>query len=156
MALTGNWTDAEEVIQEAVVRTVRAQPRLVTEQDAHNYILTAVRTASLKLFERRRRLRAFADAVGGEPAVTCSGPLSTVLAAEEGEVEARLVELALHGVRQLEPLQRQAVELLILRDPPLRLREVAELQGAPLSTVHSRLRAALRQLGRRLRDASEM
>lgn len=57
LSLTGNVTDAEEVVQEAVARTVRARPKFGSESDAHNYVLTAVRTAALQMFQQRRRLR---------------------------------------------------------------------------------------------------
>ena len=56
LSLMGNVTDAEEVVQEAVARTVRARPKFGSEQDAHNYVLTAVRTAALQMFQQRRRL----------------------------------------------------------------------------------------------------
>lgn len=65
-----------------------------------------------------------------------------------------LVELALELVGDLAPVHREVLELLVLRDPPLKLREVAVIQGAPISTVHSRLQAALRQVGRRMQTES--
>jgi len=56
------------------------------------------------------------------------------------------------ALNKLPGTQRQAVELMVLRAEPLKLREVAEIQKAPISTVHSRLQAALRKLAAALPD----
>lgn len=155
LALTGNWTDAEEVVQEAVARTMRADPRLRTERDAHHYVLAAVKTAALQLFESRRRLRLTGDDEQFDRAEIASDPLRLVLQDEAREVELALTQKALNALRELNEQQREVVELLVLREPPLKLRQVAEIQGAPISTVHSRLQSALRELGRRLRPPGE-
>ena len=155
LALTGNWTDAEEVVQEAVTRTVRARPRLATERDAHNYILTAVRTSALQLFDRRRRLQLLGDTEVVDQVDTASDPLRMVLQGEAREVELALTQKALNALSELDSVKRQVVELMVLREPPMKLREVAEIQGAPISTVHSRLQAALREMGQRLGNGGE-
>ncbi len=151
MSLTGNVMDAEEVVQEAVARTVHARPTFGSEQDAHNYVLTAVRTAALQLFQQRRRLLPLDEI---SPPVSseevASDPLRLLLGAETSRTRRRLVEVALRLLGDMAPVHRQVLELLVLRDPPLKLREVAAIQGAPISTVHSRLQAALSQLGRRV------
>ena len=41
---------------------------------------------------------------------------------------------------------RQAVECHVLREPPMRLREIAAIQGVVISTVHDRINRGLRQL----------
>lgn len=146
LALTGNWMDAEDVVQEAVIRTVHAQPRLENERDANNYILVAVRTAALQLFEHRRRVRPIQDEGPGELEDGGPDPLQVALGREARSRQRQLQEQALEGLAELGDFQRQAVELLVLREPPLKLREVAAIQEAPISTVHSRLRAALRDL----------
>ena len=154
LSLTGNWTDAEEIVQEAVARTLSADPDLRTEADAHYYMLAAVRSSALQLFERRRRIRLFGEEE--EPATweMASDPLRIVLAEEETHKQQALTQKVLNALRELPLPQRQAVELLVLREPPMKLREVAELQDAPISTVHSRLQAALRALARDLRGDS--
>ncbi len=155
MALTGNWTDAEEVVQEALARTIRAGPRLRTERDAHHHVLAAVKTAALQLFETRRRFRLTGDDEPFARADVASDPLRLVLEDEARESELALTRKALEALQDLTPQQREVVELLVLREPPMKLRQVAQIQGAPISTVHSRLQSALRELGRRLRPAEE-
>ncbi len=159
LALTGNWTDAEEVVQEAIARTVRARPSLADEREAHNYMLTALRTTALGLFYERRHLRVVADVEeigrsrhGGVLAEASPDPLGRLLESEAVEAEQELAARAVAALRRLRPEHRQVVELLVLREPPLRLREVAAIQGVAISTVHSRLQSALRWLGRSLRE----
>ncbi len=77
-----------------------------------------------------------------------------MLGEERTRNRRHLVELALRLVGDLEPVHREVLELLVLGDPPLKLREVAAIQGAPISTVHSRLQAALLQVGRRMEAES--
>ncbi|HJO02968.1 MAG TPA: RNA polymerase sigma factor [Acidobacteriota bacterium] len=155
MSLTGNVTDAEEVVQEAVSRTVRARPKFGSERDAHNYVLTAVRTAALQLFQQRRRLSPLDELAPSKANEEISSdPLRMMLGEERTRNRRHLVELALRLVGDLEPVHREVLELLVLGDPPLKLREVAAIQGAPISTVHSRLQAALLQVGRRMEAES--
>ncbi|MFW6198876.1 MAG: RNA polymerase sigma factor [Acidobacteriota bacterium] len=150
LSLTGNWMDAEDVVQEAVIRTVHARPRLETERDANNYILVAVRTAALQLFESRRRVRPLEDEGPVQLEGAAPTPLEVALGREARDHRQELQERALQAMAELTDEQRQAVELLVLREPPLKLREVGTIQDAPISTVHSRLQAALRELGRLL------
>ncbi len=155
LSLTGNVTDAEEVVQEAVSRTVRARPKFGSERDAHNYVLTAVRTAALQLFQQRRRLSPLDELAPSKANEEISSdPLRMMLGEERTRNRRHLVELALRLVGDLEPVHREVLELLVLGDPPLKLREVAAIQGAPISTVHSRLQAALLQVGRRMEAES--
>jgi len=151
LALTGNWTDAEEVVQEAVTRTVGAAPPLQSERDAHHYVLAAVKTAALKLFESRRRLLPTGGVEGFDQADVASNPLRLLLQDEAHQLELALTQKALNALADLKPQQRQVIQLLVLREPPLKLREVAEIQGTAVSTIHSRMQSALRQLGRQLR-----
>lgn len=154
IALTGNGTDAEDVIQEAVARTMQAGPRLATERDAFRYVLAAVRSAAVRLFRSRGRLLPLVDGDLDEVDVA-SGPLRMLLDWEHEERQLALQQKALNAVRELDAVKREVVELMILREPPMKLRQVAELQGAPISTVHSRLTAALRELGSSLRGHEE-
>ena len=155
MSLTRNVTDAEEVVQEAVARTVRARPKFGSESDAHNYVLTAVRTAALQMFQQQRRLRPLDEIPSPAPGEEVSSdPLRMMLSEEKSRTRQHLVETAVQLVGDLAPVHREVLELLVLRDPPLKLREVAAIQGAPISTVHSRLQAALLQVGRRMKTES--
>lgn len=152
ISLTGSVTDAEEVVQEAVARTIRANPDLATEADAHYYILAAVRSVAMSLFDRRRRLSPFEEQAPIPRKDVASNPLRRLLRREaEGHKQA-LAEKAYDAMEALDPKLKQIVELIVLREPPLKLREVAAIQDAPISTVHSRLQSALGKLGREVGD----
>lgn len=155
MSLTGNWTDAEEIIQEALAKTLRARPRLETERDAHHYILAAVRSTAMHLFAGRRRIQLVEDERQLDRVDGGANPLRVYLDTEAEGARRALLDRVLEAMRELRPECREAVELLVLREPPLKLREVAEIQGAPLSTVHSRLQAALRDLAGALEEDGE-
>jgi RNA polymerase sigma factor (sigma-70 family) len=148
LSLTGNQTDAEEIVQEAISRTMNAAPALATEQDAYHYVLSAIRSSAYQLFSRRSRKRELTERE--QPVDVASDPLRRVLDSEAAQQRRQLRAAALRIVRDLDPLQRETIELLVLRDPPLKLREVAAIQDAPISTVYSRLQAALRAIGREL------
>ena len=148
LSLTGNQTDAEEVVQEAITRTMNAAPELATEQDAYHYVIAAIRSSAYSMFARRGRQRELNDQTKlVDPA---SNPLQRVLDVEEAAVRHEMRAIARRLVGELAPQHREVVELLVLREPPLKLREVAEIQDAPISTVYSRLQAALRVVGRNL------
>lgn len=151
-ALTGSVTDAEEVIQEAVARTIRANPTLPSEADAHHYVLAAVRSVALQLFSHRSRVQSLEAEAERPTSRVASDPLALCLAAEAMERQEALVHRAYDALEELDPELRQAVELMVLREPPMKLRELAAIQGAPLSTVHSRLQSALRKLARNVSD----
>ena len=65
LALTGSKTDAEEVVQEAITRTMNAAPQLATEQDAYHYVIAAIRSSAYRMFTRRRRRRDLSKEAAG-------------------------------------------------------------------------------------------
>jgi RNA polymerase sigma-70 factor (ECF subfamily) len=148
LSLTGNQTDAEEIVQDALARTMHAAPALETEQDAYHYVIAAIRSSAYRMFARRGRRRELDKEAAFEQ--LGSDALHGALTAEENEHRQRMTAAALAVVDELAPQHRQVVELLVLRDPPMKLREVAELQRAPVSTVYSRLQAALRSVAREI------
>lgn len=140
--------DGDDVLQDAVVRTILARPVLRTEHDAHYYMLAAVRTTAIHLFNVQSR-RQNAGLFGfGRDELFASDPLEMLLEQEAEERKEGLTQKAVNAMNELDEGRRQILELLVLREPPLTLREVAALQGLPLTTVHYRLKQTLRQLAR--------
>jgi len=160
MRLTRSSADAEDIVQDAVVRTLQAEPELPNERAAKAYVMEAVKTSALKLYRSRSRARpdheaeraVWREEIEPEDAPT---PLEILLDEERVAERKDLID-RMHGeLDRLPEDQRQAVELLVLREKPLKLREVAEIQDAPISTVHSRLQAGLRKLGEAVREGEE-
>ena len=150
LSLTGNRTDAEEIVQDAIARTMKAAPHLPTEQDAYHYVVAAIRSSAYRMFNRRGRQRELTDE--NELECTASNALGQVLEGEEATQRQEMTAAALRALEEMAPLHRETVRLLVLRDPPMKLREVAAIQNAPVSTVYSRLQSALRTLARGLAE----
>ncbi len=123
---------------------MRAAPPLANEQEAYQYVIVAIRSSAYRMFSRRGRRRQLSGDVVDEN--VSSDALHQVLTVEERDQKKRMTTTALAVVSRLAPLHRQVIELLVLREPPMKLREVAEIQDAPISTVYSRLQAALGSL----------
>lgn len=147
----GTWADAEDAVQEALRSVLQASPDLGSEMSVHRYVLVSIRTCSFKLLKKRSKLIPVED-MEATVQDTSDEVLKHLVRHEDEQAETELTMRATREVGNLPPEQRQAVELLILREPPLKLREVAELQGVVVSTVHKRLRTALQMLAEILED----
>ncbi len=143
--LTGNPTDAEDVLQEASLRAYRAIESFA-EGNARAWFLTIVRNASYSWLEKRRPHAlvsteeldagelAGVEAGAGEPGDT---PESALIAKSEA---ARLA-------RAIDALPVPIKEALVLREyHGMSYREIAEVSGAPIGTVMSRLARARQHL----------
>lgn len=160
MRLTRSVADAEDIVHDALIRTIEADPDLPNERAAKAYVMQAVKTSALKLYRKRQRARPdhqagrsiWQEEIEPEDAPT---PLDILLDEERVEERRELLERVLEELDKLPEEQREAVEMLVLQEEPLKLREVAEIQDAPISTVHSRLQAALRKLAQALGGGDE-
>jgi RNA polymerase sigma factor (sigma-70 family) len=147
----GNDEDAEDVVQEAIRRMLSADPPLRTESQVDRYVFTAMRTCALKMLKKRSRL-VLVEQMDLEHDRSAEGVLALLVAIEEGYEGERLTQRVLREVKRLPPTERRAVELLVLRPKPLKLREAAEREGVAISTMHNRLQAALKRLADVIRD----
>jgi RNA polymerase sigma factor (sigma-70 family) len=145
--LTGNPTDAEDVVQEASLRAFRAIEGFA-EGNARAWFLTIVRNTCYSWLERRRSPvvmssedlgRADQDVLeaGGTAAPPAETPESALIGKDEAGRLARAVEALPVPLR----------EALVLREyHGLSYREIAEVAGVPIGTVMSRLARARQQL----------
>ena len=145
LSLTGNRADADEVVQEAVFKTLRAGPSLQDEGEAHAYVLTAVRNVALDHIGDRLRSKPIDEARPPEDLVGDS-TLDAALDLEQRAAERRLFKELSKRLLKLPPELRQVLELRVMRETPLKFREIAEIQGISTSTAHYRLGRALRAL----------
>jgi RNA polymerase sigma factor (sigma-70 family) len=149
--LTANEADAEDVVQDAARDSLGANPEVEGERHATAYMFAAIRSKA----RRYGRWSGFGGAAESTPWHRSSqaessvpSPLEIALRVEEDERSRRLLELANQGLERLSPELREALELVVLRDPKMKLREVAEIQGVSVSTVHRRVEKALDALRR--------
>jgi RNA polymerase sigma factor (sigma-70 family) len=141
--LTGNATDAEDVVQEASLRAFRAIDSFA-ETNARAWFLTIVRNTCYSwLQEHRPRAEIFREDLGpddqavvdqgGASAPTLETPETALIAKHE----ARRLAQAIDGLPV--PLK----ETLVLREyHGLSYREIAAVSGVPIGTVMSRLARA--------------
>ena len=144
LSITRNEADAEEVVQEAIAKTLRAEPDMDTEERVHKYMQRAIRNTAFSLIDKRQR---FVQVDDPEDALPPSLSALEVMLNDENEFSKKRLARALVGkLAELDEHHREVVENLVMRSPRMKLREMAELQGVTTSTVHYRLQTALKKL----------
>jgi RNA polymerase sigma factor (sigma-70 family) len=136
--LTGNRTDAEDVVQEACLSAFRSIGSF-SNGNSRAWLLTIVRNAAYSWMLKNRP--AALVMVEDIEAVGLAGPsdldIETPETALIAKTDARLLEAAIAA------LPAPFRETLVLRDVHgLSYREIAEVTGAPAGTVMSRLARA--------------
>lgn len=131
--LTGSWTEAEDLVQTALVRCWPHWDRLVRQGSPEAYVRRAVTTSFIS---SRRRLwrREVATAAEDMPEAVHHGQM------DRSDLRASL----LHAVRSLPPRQRAVVALRYLQD--MSEQEVADAMSCSVGTVKSQTSKALRSL----------
>jgi RNA polymerase sigma-70 factor (ECF subfamily) len=139
MYLTGNKADAEDAVQEAILRAVRYFPTL-RDDDARAWFLTIVRRVCFTAYRTDRPREAdmiSIDAVGPQLVDHRERP---DMAAERLQLQQRVRA----AVDQLPPLLREAIVLRELQS--CSYAEVAAVTEVPVGTVMSRLSRARARL----------
>jgi RNA polymerase sigma factor (sigma-70 family) len=135
--LTGNQSDAEDVVQDACMRALSSLDAAIVEKP-RAWVLTIVRnTAFTWLAKNRPKIVLLTDdaefletAAAWEPGAGAANPEESLIAAAD---EAAL-EAAIQGLPHL------FREVIVMRDiQGLSYREIAAATGAPQGTVMSRL-----------------
>ena len=135
--LTGNRTDAEDVVQEASVRAFRAIGSF-SGVNARAWVLAIVRNTTYSWLGKNRRLDLTTAEYDVESASVTTYTPETALIAKADAVRLEAAVAAL-------PLEFR--EVLVLRDVQgLEYREIAEVTGLPVGTVMSRLARTRRRL----------
>ena len=144
--------DAEDIVQEAYLRAYRGFDGLKGE-DIKPWLLTIVRNTAYRWLSQRQRPgnvisldEAFAGRSGEERA-------EMQIASDEPSAEAMLIRADEHAlvVRALAQVAPMFREVLVLREiEELSYREIADVIGAPVGTVMSRLSRARAELKQKL------
>jgi len=139
--LTGDEALAEDLFQEAAHRLwVRASSGVLeieSQTHARNYLFRSLRNLAAK--SRTRTIPESVDAIGEPPDREPIPP--EVLARREDPTRARIVDEAL---RELEAGDRELLRRRYLEGRTLR--QLSEVTGQPISTLHSRIEALLRKI----------
>jgi RNA polymerase sigma-70 factor, ECF subfamily len=136
-ALTGSQQDAEDLVQDTLVRAIAAAPAFRAGGNLRAWLFSIMHNAFVSGMRRRRppfvALNDEADAVGQAPAQHLMLEVQDALAA----------------LARLPDAQRAALSLIALED--FSYEQAAKVQGIPLGTLMSRLargRETLRQMMR--------
>ncbi len=154
LRITANLHDAEDAVQEAISRVLTGPGDLHDADSAGRYLTRSVSHCAIDRVRARSRLTSFAEAdePGPRLAPVAADQETRLVSLEETAFENERLRCMLAELQTLPKPQREAIELLVLREPPLKLREAAELTGAPISTLHSRLQSALENLRKLLSE----
>lgn len=148
LTLTGDKADAEDLVQETLIRAFRAVDRF-DGRHPRAWLLTILRHTNLNL-HRRRRPTLVEDVVtlpGSRPAFEAGSPAS----AEDAVLRNMFGEDLESAVSSLDPRFRTA--LLLIDVDGLTYAEAAEVMGVPMGTVMSRLSRARDRVRTHLRRA---
>jgi len=155
--LVRSHADAEDVVQEAYLRAFRAFDGF-RGADVRPWLLAIVRNTAYRWLSNRRRS---ANVISLDEAFDRSEEGLAEVASDAPSAEAELIREVDRGIvrnalSQLPPIFR---EVLMLREiEGLAYREIADITGAPIGTVMSRLargRSELRQVLSRLMHKDE-
>jgi len=144
--LTGNQADAEDLVQETLVRAYRAAHRF-DGRHARAWLLTILRNTNANLHRRQRPSLVDDWDVLGEPrpAFSAQPPRPADDEALDRQLDARLAQ----AVRDLDPRFREV--LLLVDVAQLTYAEAAVAVGVPVGTVMSRLHRARARVRRALK-----
>jgi RNA polymerase sigma-70 factor (ECF subfamily) len=154
--LTGRREDAEDLVQETLVRALPALKRFEGRARLSTYLLRAMTNLWKNRLRSRKRSRMVDWFRGGrktedgellEPVAVDENP-SPLERLEQGERAKRVRE----GVARLEPQRRLA--LLLREVEEMSYEEIARMTGVPVGTVRSRLARARDDLKRLLEGPS--
>lgn len=145
--LAGSPDAAGDAVQDAIARTMRADPAFATPMDAHRYVMCAIRTSAYRGWQYSARTAPLDDHDAG----SAETPLDLVLTDEGTLKNALRVRRALRSMRDLPPPVRRAIELRFLHKPPMTLREIGQVEGCPLTTIQSRIQSGLRTIAATIR-----
>jgi RNA polymerase sigma-70 factor (ECF subfamily) len=141
LVLTRQSEDAEDLLQESLVRAYQGFDTFDPSLSFKPWIFTVMRNVQIDR-HRRRRVRPTEEPLRGdedaEPALPLEGPLYSIpFAPEDILLRRETVEQVRDAIRRLPPPLREIVELRDIEG--LSYREIATIVSRPIGTVMSRL-----------------
>jgi RNA polymerase sigma factor (sigma-70 family) len=149
MYLTRNAADAEDAVQEAILRAVRYFPRL-RDDNARAWFLTIVRRVCWNTHSAERPHGIDVVSIDAVPLQLVDHSERPDTAAERQQIQQRVRD----SIDQLPPLLREAIVLRELQS--LSYAEIAVVTEVPVGTVMSRLSRARAHLAELLHDVVDL
>jgi RNA polymerase sigma-70 factor (ECF subfamily) len=142
ISLTGNGDQADDLVQEAIVRGLSNLDKFEAGTNLQAWLFTILRNQFYTLKRRKRREVADPDGM-------MAGSLST-LPEQHGSLDLRDLAMAL---AQLPPEQREVLLLAVAEG--LKYEEIAQICGAKIGTIKSRMNRARARLAELLQLQNE-
>jgi RNA polymerase sigma-70 factor (ECF subfamily) len=143
MALTRNFFEAEDLVQETYVRAIKAIGRLREDSNKKAWLYTILRNIRLNQVRQRRTRPKIVELDGDENAA------DLVIDSARDPHALYVSKVEREQVREaIQQLSEEFREIIVLREfAELSYQEIATLLNCPLGTVMSRLARARSKLG---------
>jgi RNA polymerase sigma-70 factor (ECF subfamily) len=152
--LTRNPRDAEDLVQDALLRAYRFWDSYQQDSNCKAWLLRIVTNTFINEYQRKKRHREVLDAANAEQDAT-DGVLVQASASDKQSPETALLERSVSDdvQRALEALPEDFRTAVVLCDVNgLSYKEIAEIMECPVGTVMSRLFRGRKLLATALRD----
>jgi RNA polymerase sigma-70 factor (ECF subfamily) len=152
--LTRNARDAEDLVQDALLRAYRFWDSFEQDSNCKAWLLRIVTNTFINEYQRRKRSREVLDAASAEQEAT-DGVLMHAEASERQSPERTLLERSVSDdvQRALESLPDDFRTAVVLCDVQgLTYKEIADIMQTPVGTVMSRLFRGRKLLAAALRE----
>jgi len=156
--MTRNDADAQDATQDAMIAIVRGLDRFDGRAAFTTWAYRITANACIDELRRRRtqvRSTCAFDAEQHDHTAPGAGPEIRVIARQTAELKQNLAGRLSRRLDRLPAFQRELIYLMLLREPPLSLRQVSQLKKIPISTLHSRFRNAIDRLRELCRELGE-
>jgi len=153
--ILGNRADAEDVLQEAVMKMLARDRRFGSLDQARMYLGRVIANTAIESYHRQRSHRRRSCPMHEQTlAATRHGnPESALQEAEEWSCRARMLDHLGDGLASLPPKQHQALYITVMDPSQASLREAGDVYDIPYSTLRHRSVQGLRRLKRYLHRA---
>jgi RNA polymerase sigma-70 factor (ECF subfamily) len=154
--LSGNRPDAEDLTQEAYYRAYRSFNDYEGDRPFENWIFRIVTRLYLDLLRNRRRRVQTVSYDNSLPSEVGGDTIHFEVADDKPSPEEQMIENAYSeplqmALESLSPDQRELIELADVKQVPYT--EIAEMLGAPVGTIRSRLHRTHKALRVKLEQA---
>jgi RNA polymerase sigma-70 factor (ECF subfamily) len=146
LRLAGNATDADDLVQETMLKAYQAWDQYRRGTNAKGWLLTILRHAFINEYRRRASRRETLNLDALEPFAVFEGPQE--VDPEGAFFEALVDEDVARAVAALPAAYREVIELTDVEG--LKYEETAQVVGVPVGTIKSRLFRARKLLQARL------